>query len=263
MTTVTLVSPIYNLHGARVDNLLQSINCQTIHDIETILIDYGSNEKNHDYLMDTIEPYDVKVIYVEDVIWSPPRACNIGIRQAQGKYVIKIDADLILEPRAVEDTVEKMRGRNMFIIRQPLYLPKDFDYENINLPRDYSKLRKTKTHYQLPSYGGFFAASREWWHKVRGYDERYVWYGCNDWDLWNRALHDKMNRLIFGEPNLKGMKGITAYNKNTHVYHQWHEQPWIRLDLTRKTYDLYRKQNRQIYNASNTVIRNTENWGTI
>ena len=261
MTKVTLVSPIYNLHGVRVDNLLQSINCQTQGDIETILVDYGSTEKNHDYLLDTVEPYNVKVIYVKDVIWSPPRACNIGIRQAKGEIVIKIDADLILEHKTIEDTVNTIGKRNLFIIRQPLYLPRDYDYENLNLPRDYGRLRETKTHYQLPSYGGFFAAPRTWWHHVRGYDERYVWYGCNDWDLWNRALHSKMNRIIYGEPNLKGMKGISPYRKHTHVYHQWHRKPWERLELNQKTFDLYRKQNRQIYNASTNVIRNTEDWG--
>lgn len=259
--TVSIVVPIYNLYGSRIRNLLESIRCQTI-DSEVILVDYGSGNEGHQRLVDTVSPYDVSLIYVPDVEWSPPRACNIGIKKAVGDTVIKVDADLILEPKTLEDTVE-CTTKTSFVIRQPKFLYEDFDYENLRLPRDYPKIRQAKSEYWLPSYGGFFAAHHTWWRRVRGYDERYKWYGCNDWDLWNRAIHSGLNRWIFGEPGLKGMKGISPYRRDTFVYHQWHSDPATRLGVDKEFLEEHRDRNRQIYNNSEQVVRNSEQWGMI
>ena len=258
---ISLIVPIYNLHGARIRNLLSSIECQTV-ESEVILIDYGSNNEEHLKLVDTVEPYDVDLTYVPSVVWSPPRACNIGIRKAGGDIIIKLDADLILEPHSLEDTLEYTTKRG-FVIRQPLFLTKRFNAENLALPQDYPKIREAKSNYLLPSYGGFFAAHREWWHKIRGYDERYLWYGCNDWDIWQRAIRSGLKRWIFGEPGLKGMKGISPYKQDTYVYHQWHKEPPQRLNITDEVYEKHRARNRQIYNSSKKIVRNGEMWGLI
>jgi glycosyltransferase involved in cell wall biosynthesis len=212
--------------------------------------------------METTRHFDCKVIHIPNVEWSPPRACNIGIRRAEGDTIIKIDADLILEPEALEDTLQYTK-HHVFVIRQPLYLPEELDLSSLRFPRDYNKLRTLKTHYQLPSYGGFFAVNRDWWHKIRGYDERYVWYGCNDWDLWQRGLRSGLRRIIFGKEGLKKMMGITDYKENSKVYHQWHEKPWKRLKISRDKFDAYKKRNRKIYNEANNILRNTEEWGRI
>ena len=262
--SVSLVIATHNIDAPRVRNLLESIQCQTIYDeIETVLVDYASTESNQKKLQETVKPFNCQTYIVNEDEWCPPRANNIGIRKTSTETVIKTDADLILEPRAVEDTLQHMRDKRTFIIRQPLFLPRQLDLSTLSFPRDYQKIRAQKLHYQLPSYGGFFAAPKQWWNKVRGYDERYKIYGCNDWDLWNRALKNGMNRRIFGKPGNKGMKGITEYTKNSLVYHQWHPKPWIRLNVTQEKFKLYKKTNRQIYNASKEVIRNNKDWGTI
>lgn len=260
--SVSLVIATHNIDAPRMQNLLESIQCQTICDkIETIIVDYASTQENQEQLQKITTPFNCNVYTINQGEWSPPRANNIGIRKTSAKTVIKIDADLILEPRAVEDTLHHMKNKRTFIIRQPLFLPRQLDLSTLAFPRDYERIKNEKLHYQLPSYGGFFAAPRQWWHRIRGYDERYRLYGCNDWDLWNRALRDGMNRVIFGEPNLKGMKGITAYTPNSRVYHQWHPKPWIRLNVSTERFESYKKKNRQIYNDSKGVIRNNKDWG--
>jgi len=257
----TLVIPIYNLHGARIRNLLSSISLQTV-EAETILVDYGSENEGHLKLVETVEPYDVELIYVPDVEWSVPRACNIGIRKAGGEVIIKVDADNILEPHTLEDTLEYVT-KHSFVIRQPKFIRKGFPMENLKLPQDYPKIREAKYDYWLPSYGGFFAVHRDWWHKVHGYDERYIWYGCNDWDIWNRAVRSGLKRYIFGEPGLKDMKGISPYKQDTFVYHQWHPLPPERLGISEEFFEQYREKNRQIYNGASSIVRNTETWGLI
>lgn len=256
---ISLVIPTYNLHGARIRNLLSSISHQTI-EAETIIVDYGSGNEEHLKLVEDADPYNVELIHIPDVEWSPPRACNIGVRKARGDTIIKLDADLILEPHTLEDTLEYV-SKGSFVIRQPKFLTKHFNIENLTLPRDYPQIREAQYNYFLPSYGGFFAAHHDWWHKVRGYDERYLWYGCNDWDLWNRAVRSGLKRWIFGQPGLKGMKGISPYAKDTYVYHQWHPEPAIRLNITEEAFEKHRERNREIYNNAQEVVRNAENWG--
>lgn len=258
---ITLVIPVYNLHGARVHNLMQSITCQTV-EPEVIIVDYGSKNEEYHLLRETLSEYNVELIHIPNVEWSPPRACNIGIKKAEGDIVIKLDADLILEPHTLEDTLN-YATKNSFVIRQPKFLTKQFNIENLRLPRDYPKIREAKSNYFLPSYGGFFAAHKKWWHRVHGYDERYLWYGCNDWDIWNRGVRSGLKRWIFGEPGLKGMKGISPYNPDTFVYHQWHPLPPQRLGLTEETFEKHRDRNRQIYNDSQGLVRNSEGWGNI
>ena len=261
---VSLVIATHNIDTPRVRNLLESIQCQTIHsEIETVIVDYASTEDNQTQLQETVNPFNANIYIVNHKEWSPPRANNIGLRKESAKTIIKIDADTILEPRAVEDTLNHMKTRKTFIIKQPLFLPRQLDLSTLQFPRDYKRIAGEKLHYQLPSYGGFFAAHRQWWHRVRGYDERYLLYGCNDWDLWNRAIRSGMNRIIFGKPGNKGMRGITAYTNNSRIYHQWHPKPWIRLNIAKETFEKHKKKNRQIYNASTDVIRNNADWGTV
>jgi hypothetical protein len=260
---ISLVVPIRNLHGSRIQNLLRSIELQSEKKLQVVLSNYGSTTENTKKLLETTSKFNCAVWNTPtDEVWGLPIASNIGIRRAKGKYIARLDADLILEPQVIEDTLQRLSAnRSLFVIRQPIFLPEDFDCENLELPEDYEKLRAQPKRYISPSYGAFVAAEREWWHKVRGYDERMMVWGLPDWDIWRRSAHSGLKRLLIGESKSKRKRPIIKPPRDTLIYHQWHPVPHIRQGLNEETFNYYRERNREVYAEHREVVKNDEGWG--
>lgn len=97
------------------------------------------------------------------------------------------------------------------------------------------------------------SATREWWHRVRAFDERMIGWGAEDNDMWKRAEADGRILLdiqTLGLPHAK-------------VYHQWHPLPILieTGQLSEEKFRELRRANKQIWKHDETIIRNDENWG--
>ena len=95
MPEYSVIIPVYNRID-EVDDLLQSLSCQTDKDFETVIVEDGST----DPWDATVEKYkdkvDVKYFYKENEGRSIAR--NYGMERASGRYFIFFDSDCVIPP---------------------------------------------------------------------------------------------------------------------------------------------------------------------
>lgn len=91
---ISIIIPVYNKYN-RLDACLASVAQQTFQDIETIVVDDGSD--NPQTLDDLAKKYTVDHV-IHQNNQGAPTARNNGFDVSQGEYVIFVDADMVLEP---------------------------------------------------------------------------------------------------------------------------------------------------------------------
>ena len=256
---ISIVIPIRNLEGWRVENALSSIR-QNI-ETEVILSDFGSDEAYNQELEWLSDKYDVTHLYVKNVgAWSRGRANNIGIGRASGKIIIVIDGDIIIEKDVIRDTVEIIRS-NVFVIRQPSFLSKSFRQGKIGFPDEYPLLKKEPESYVYPSFGAFIAAPRGAWFNLRGYDERLSIWGSDDWEIRQRLITTRLREVIIGRGDrFDGESGIIPPKRDCVIYHQWHISPSERLGVSGEVFEAQWFKNHGYFEEWG-YIRNDDGWG--
>lgn len=252
---ISIVIPIKDRYGPRVWNCLRAIQLQTEKSIETIIVDYGSNEKNYELLLRDLSSFNCIVYrYPTDKIWSPAIAKNIGIRRARGAYIATLDVDCIMEPRVIETTLKlHTKETNNYIETKIAFLSPPLKSAKIILPESFLEFRKNYT-FRREGFGSYLSVRRKWWFKVRGCDERFQGWGGNDDDIRTRAGRSGNKRIRLNEQNLP----------ETMIFHQWHPKThrWFK-----ETYgEVFREMKRiniNIVREDKTIIRNLENdkWG--
>ena len=95
-----------------IENLLRSITSQTYKNIEIILVDNYSTDRTREIA----KKYTNK-IYLKGPERSAQR--NYGAQKAKGKYLLFLDADMILSPTVIEECVQKCEKEGYIA----LYIP--------------------------------------------------------------------------------------------------------------------------------------------
>lgn len=249
----TVVVPVRNRAGARLRNCVKSITLQTIQPLEIIIADYGSTTEGHREVMKSVEPFDCSVYYYPtSEIWSLAIARNMGIRRSSGKHVAVVDADLLLESRVIEALLDAhLSNPESYISCFIRMLKSEVQPQEVQMPEDFSKL-KLIDFWPSAGWGGLVSATRSWYFKVRGFDERMKFWGAEDADLWKRAGLDGLDRYRLNELS----------QEDTAIYHQFHSDclSWDQSKLTKRQADQI-KWNKMITAKDYTIIRNNERWG--
>jgi len=244
---LTVVIPSRNISGPRIKNCIRSLQLQRLKNFTTIIADYGSSPEHFKELMKNLENFDCTIYrYQTDKIWSLSIARNIGIRRATGEIVVTVDADLILEQDVLNTIVKQYEEiENAFVVSCVCNLRKKINLRKIRLPIDYDKFRgKCKPRWGI---GGLMSAPREWWYKVRGFEERMKGWGVEDDDMNRRANRDGRETLNIQNLELHNIK----------IYHQWHRKYTYdpkHKNIWEKNYKIYKEY-------KDIIIRNDENWG--
>ncbi|MBR3019922.1 MAG: glycosyltransferase family 2 protein [Clostridia bacterium] len=97
---ISVIMATYNTEIPMLREAVDSILEQTFHDFEFLIIDDGSTNSSDEYLK-SIQDERVKVI------WNPrnmgvTKSLNVGLKQAKGKYIARMDADDIALPTRFE-----------------------------------------------------------------------------------------------------------------------------------------------------------------
>ena len=99
---VSVIIPVFNA-GKNVENCIQSLLNQTYKNFEILIIDDGSTDNT----LTILEKYErnkkIKVIHQTNSGVSTAR--NLGISEANGKYIGFVDADDRVRPNYLEDLV--------------------------------------------------------------------------------------------------------------------------------------------------------------
>ena len=97
---VSVVMPIYNHSEKQLTTAIHSILNQTFHDLELIVVDGKSGNKNTDIISSISDPR-IKYYKTKGYI----NCLNFGIEQSKGKYIARMDSDDISHPARIEEQV--------------------------------------------------------------------------------------------------------------------------------------------------------------
>jgi glycosyltransferase involved in cell wall biosynthesis len=180
MPKVSVIIPCYN-QGVYLDESVDSVLAQTFQDFEILVVDDGSTDaETINMLKDAAWP-NTRVIRTENQGLSAAR--NNGIREAQGAYILPLDADDKIGKGYLEDAVRILdRHPEIGIVysEAAYFGVKEGRWD---LP-EYS-LDKILNHNVIFCTALFRKAD---WEAIGGYNVNMV-YGWEDWDFWLSLIH--------------------------------------------------------------------------
>ena len=210
---LSVIVPLRNRAGYRLENCLRSLRWQDLKPVESIEIvvsDFGSNEDLRQETESVAKQYQAKVVYTEtQEIWNRSRALNFGIQNASGKYLLCTDVDIIFEPNFMGTLInEQLQFDNKgFLLCGCRDLPEDLPEQTWTF-EDYPMLKSRAAFRKKLGTGACQMAISTFFFEVRGYDEKYLFWGMEDNDMRFRA-------------GLFGLEERWVQNK-TSMLHQWH-----------------------------------------
>jgi glycosyltransferase involved in cell wall biosynthesis len=149
-----------------IENCLQSIKSQTFRNIELIIVDNFSEDKT----VERAQKYDAKVFFKGNER-SVQR--NYGAKVATGKYLIYLDADMILSQRILEECVLKCEQQSF----DALYIPERIFGDSFWIKvRDFERSFYVGTVIDAVRF-----VRKELFLFVKGFDESLT--GPEDWDF--------------------------------------------------------------------------------
>jgi len=202
--------------ASHIRQLLESIKNQTYSNIEIIVIDNNSIDATK----------GIANQYTQHVFnFGPERSAqrNFGAMKAKGKYVVFLDADMILEPTVIEECVQMMQTRNQELLA--LVIPE----KSIGTGFWTACKALERSYYE----GVDWMEAARWYKKtifikLKGYDETLT--GPEDFELPQRVIHTygnvigRIHSYIFhDEGNLTLAKTLTKkyyYGRKMRRYRQ-------------------------------------------
>jgi glycosyltransferase involved in cell wall biosynthesis len=243
--SVSVIVPVRDRSGVRLENCLRSVRWQQIDQtrVEIIVSDFGSHPEHARSIDALAATYACRVRRVATrEVWNRSRALNIGIRAATGDYALCTDADMIFAPNflAAALAAHQRAGDRSFVVCRCHDLPQTVPLQLWG-EEDFARLSARASLRQTFGTGACQSAARSFFECVRGYDEKYLFWGKEDSDMLVRALHYGLD-LIW-------IDGATA------MLHQWHRKrrpdaPFF-WTLNRVRFAL----------TKHRVVKNSDAWG--
>ncbi len=136
MDGISVVMPVYNVSNLLYTSI-ESIQKQTLKDVEIVCVDDGSTDDSLEILTQLKEKYNnIKIIEQENA--GPGIARNTGIDASEGEYIAFLDADdIFLDETALEkmynmakENNSDMVGANLKFVNKDYSLNEYYDYIN-------------------------------------------------------------------------------------------------------------------------------------
>lgn len=189
MIKVSIIVPCYN-QGQYLSETLDSVISQTYQDWECIIIDDGSIDNTASVAKELLVK-DPRIRYIYQENQGVSAARNNAIRQSNGKYILPLDADDLIAPTYLEESVA--------------YIEKHPEAKVVYCQAE--KFGAVNCKWDLPDYDfnkmlfenllfctALFCKSD--YDKCGGYNEN-MKAGVEDWDFWLSLLgpDDKVHRI--------------------------------------------------------------------
>ncbi|MFZ5906229.1 MAG: methyltransferase domain-containing protein [Nitrospirota bacterium] len=199
-----------------------------VKNVEIILVDWGSEvpllsaltltEQSRSLLkIIRVEPHISKK-YDRDSPYSCVHPINTGIRKSRGKYILFCDGDTYTPFETMKTlldlisrgTVKDSSLKKVFLLGSRYHIPKLFNKANPSIQEidqyienNFHKLTHDKIN--LKNFGGTATAylmTREMWFECRGFDEKLIYWGWFDIDLFYRLAphYHPLDLEDFGMP---------------------------------------------------------------
>jgi len=238
---LSVVIPTWNRRVNLLKRTLYTLVNQSMPPTEIIVSDTSSDEK---CIKDakSLERDCIRVIHNPLPTFSLSRSFNIGIKHTseESEYILCTGAEMLFGNDFLQKLFVSM-DETKFAVGCCGFLPKDTKYPD-SLTIGWHKLlaQVIPNTSNKMSPGTFQCASRAWWFKVRGYDEKLP-FAFVDSDILQRG-------------KMSGLKRIEVGYNVAQVLHQWHE-----------TSDLVGKLGGDLkyVKAQASAVRNPSGWGEI
>lgn len=219
MNKVSIIMPCFN-DGEYIEESIASVLSQTYDNIELIIIDDGSTDLKTVEILDSLKNEKIQIIKSERL--RPAGARNLGIENANGKYILPVDSDDLIDKEYVEKAVKILDSN-----------------ENVGIVYCYADLfGEKKGRWQLPDYSFdnmlldniIFVTSmfrKEDWLKVGGFNTTLI-HGMEDYDFWISIL--ELEREVVQIPEIlfkyriKNTSRTTKFNEDPNVVKETYKQ---------------------------------------
>jgi len=190
MPEVSVIIPCYN-QGQFVDEAVESVLAQTFSDFEIIIVNDGSTDEETNRILKTYDKPQTIVLQTRNHGLGGAR--NNGIRAAQGKYILPLDADDRIGNTYLEQAVKVLEAQDNIGI---VYCEAEFFGDRTGK-------------WELPPYNfpdillgniifcsAFFRKSD--WEKTEGYENDLS--GWEDYDFWLSII--ELGRDVYRIPTI-------------------------------------------------------------
>ncbi len=220
MPRVSVIIPCFN-HGGYLDETVASVLAQSFRDFEIIVVNDGSTDDATLRLLAASRWPQTRVIHTANQ--GVAMARNNGIREAQGEYILPLDADDLIAPTYLEKTVAVLdRSAQTGIVyshadcfgsRKGFWPVPDFSRKGMLLTN-------------LIFCSALFR--RQDWERVGGYNPNMI-SGWEDWDFWISLL--ELGREVYRIPEVLFSYRIVAGSRERSMDRQ--KQVAMHLQLMR------------------------------
>ncbi|MCP3932977.1 MAG: glycosyltransferase [Bacteroidetes bacterium] len=179
---VTIYITNYN-YAEYLPRAIESVLKQTFRDYELLIIDDGSTDNSREIIKKYEGHNNVFIIFQNNQGLN--RTNNNALKLANGKYIIRLDADDFFEPRAIEVMANVLDNSPQYAMVFPDYYLVDERGNIIEEIRRHDFDHEVKL-LDLPAHGACTMIRRGVLLDVGGYDESFICQDC--YDIWLKII---------------------------------------------------------------------------
>ncbi len=175
---VTVYITNYN-YGSFIKEAIESVLNQSFQDFEIIIIDDGSTDNSKSIIESYSGHQKIKIIFQQNKGLNITN--NIALRVAQGKYIMRLDADDYLDKNALLVMTNILEKDESLGLVFPDYYIVDVKGEILSLEKRHN-FDKDVSLLDQPAHGACTMIRKKFLQMIGGYDEQ---YRCQDgYELW-------------------------------------------------------------------------------
>ncbi len=225
---LSIVIPAYNAENT-LGRCLESLHRQTFHGFEIIVVNDGSKDRTERIAQSRAEQFkkeNTSLAIVRQANAGANAARNRGARDAQGEYIIFLDADIVAAPQMLERMMDALTTHPA---ASYVYCAFKFGWKTFHLwPFDAERLKK------MPYIHTTSLIRRA---DFPGFDERLKRF--QDWDLWLTLLERGKTGLCIPDTLFQIIN--TGGTMSTWLPSFLHKRPWHILGFTPRSILRYRE----------------------
>ncbi|PHN07566.1 glycosyltransferase family 2 protein [Flavilitoribacter nigricans] len=193
MALLTVYITNYN-YGKYIRKAIESVFQQSFQDVELLIIDDGSTDNSKEIIEQYADRPNVRVIYQQNKGLNITN--NIALQLANGRYIMRLDADDYLVADALEKMVNILEADPEIGLVFPDYYLVDKD-EHVLAEVKRHDFHKDVSLLDQPAHGACTMIRTDFLRAIGGYDEA---YSCQDgYELWIKFIA-KYRVANIGEP---------------------------------------------------------------
>lgn len=238
---ISVVESIWNLPGSLLNYNLATLTRQTKEPLEIIIVNASSDTTRFTEIETVCAKYPlVRMIRAPFDKFNLSRNLNVGIKAAEGEYVMLTAVDQLFSPTVLAE-VYRMVSPNRVVQSNRADLPLAFDLgEADTVSERWDSLMAQAIPPTKFAIGAIICTTREWLHKVHGLDETRTPYNYCDSDLLERTQLDNLQAVDIG----------------------WDKAQVLHVSHPRNN-PLYYGCGGRFPDRSLPIIRNLEGWGNV